>query len=125
MNLDRVRGNVRRMMRKFPSRRATLYRPAVDGYGQPTDVLETVGTVEACWTEGIERPKKWDIADAGERFEDEGYRWIAMVWRPDLPQARHGDVVKFADGEEGVVKNIANNANLRVFWQIGERGASE
>lgn len=120
MNLNRVRGNVLRMMRKFPSRTATLYRPVADTYGQPTDVLTELGSVE-CWTEGIERPRKWDIDNSGERYEDEGARWCAMIWRPDLPQARHGDIVRFADGETGVIKNTMNNAGIRVFWQIGER----
>lgn len=120
MDLNRVRRNVLRMMRKFPSRTATLYRPEADAYGQPTEALTELGTVE-CWTEGVERPRKWDIDDSGERYEDEGARWCAMVWSEDLPKARHGDVIRFADGESGVVKNIANNAGIRVFWQIGER----
>ena len=121
MDLDRVRKSVLRMMRKFPSRRATLYRPCVDEYGQPTDEMDALGTVE-CWTEGVERPRKWDVTDGGERYEDEGARWCAMVWTAQLPAARHGDVIRFADGETGVIKNTANNAGIRVFWQYGERG---
>ena len=95
MNLERVRANVLRMMRKFPSRTVTISRRTADAYGQPTDTETELGTF-TCWSEGANRPTKWDVTDGGTRYESEGARWICLIWTEELPQARAGDIVRFA-----------------------------
>ena len=120
MDFERIRRNVLRMMRRFPSRQAVLLRPGTDKYGQPTAALTDLGTVE-CWMEGTNRPTRWDVAASGTRFDDEGARWACLLWTEDLPQAKHGDVLRFADGSEYAVKNIVNDVNIRVFWQLADR----
>lgn len=120
MDFERIRKNVLRMMRKFPSRKAVLYRPATDKYGQPTGEMTELGSVE-CWMEGANRPTKWDVKDSGARFDDEGAHWACLIWSADLPEAKHGDVAKFADGSEYTIKNIANDVNIRIFWQLADR----
>lgn len=119
-DLGRVRRNALRMMRKFPSRQVTLLRPETDAYGQPTGEASELGTFE-CWTEAIARPTKYDIDALGQRYEDEGARWVCLIWAPDLPQAKHGDLVRFADGETGVIRNVYNPLGVRVHWQVGDR----
>lgn len=121
IRMSNVRRNVARMMRQFPAHTATLMRPERDAYGQPTDVLETIGTV-TCWTEAVNRPRGWKVDVSGARYDDEGAIWVCMLWSADMPQARHEDIVQLDDGRKFSVKNVQNDANVRVFWQLADRG---
>lgn len=121
IRLSNVRRNVARMMGQFPSHTATLLRPERDAYGQPTDVLETVGTVR-CWMEAVNRPRHWKVDVSGARYDDEGAIWACLLWSEDMPQARHEDIVELDDGRKFSVKNVQNDANLRVYWQLADRG---
>ena len=121
IRMSNVRRNVARMMGQFPAVTATLLRPERDAYGQPTDVLETIGTVR-CWMEAVNRPRRWKVDVSGTRYDDEGAIWVCLLWSEDMPQARHEDILRLDDGRKFAVKNVQNDANLRVFWQLADRG---
>lgn len=120
IDMDRVRRNVARIMHQFSSRRVTLLRPVRDAYGQPTGDRATIGVAE-CWTEAVNRPKQWKVDVSGAQYDDEGAIWVCLLWSDAMPQARHEDICRFDDGTEYAVKNVQNDANVRVYWQLGDR----
>lgn len=120
MNMQRVKRNIERMMRRFPSQQVTLYRPERDAYGQPTDARTRIGTAE-CWMEAVNRPSRWKISESGAKYDDEGAIWICLLQSDSLPAAQHEDICVMPDGREYAVKNIRNDANIRVFWQLADR----
>ena len=120
MNMHRVKRAVERMLRQFPSETVQLMRPVRDAYGQPTQERTPIGTVE-CWREAMNRPDGWKVDKSGVQYDDEGAFWVCLLWSENLPQARHEDVVRFADGSEYSVKNIMNKMNVRVYWQLADR----
>lgn len=119
MNLNRVRSNVERMLRRFESERVTVFRPVVDAYGQPTDDRTAIGSAE-CWRNAMNRPDKWQISESGARYDDQGAIWITLLQSKDLPKVRHEDICVLEDGTEYSIKNILGTGPIRVFWQLAD-----
>lgn len=120
MNMHRVKRAIERMLRQFPSENVQLLRPVRDQYGQPTGEVTPIGTAE-CWRDSMNRPDKWKIDENGARYGDQGAFWICLLHSDQLPEARHEDICRFADGSEYAVKNITNRMNVRVYWQLADR----
>ena len=119
MNLQRIHGQIERMMRKFPSEMIEVFRPELDTYQQPTGQFSALGRAE-CWKTAMSQPSKWVIGDAGQQYDDAQMRWICLLDKPETPNVRHGDVVQFADGTKRIVRNIRRDSGIRIYWQLSE-----
>ena len=120
INMERVRRNIARMLRKFPVRHAEIYRLQRDAYGQMLPERTLIGTAE-CWIGAMSRPGKWAVSNAGTAYDDGGAVWATLVWSDDLPAVRHEDICVLDDGSEYTVRNIHNAGDLRVYWQLTDR----
>lgn len=117
--MTRTRAGVARILRRFPCETATLYRTPRDAYEQATSAAVQVGSTRV-YPMPAERPNGEKGSSAAVVYDDSGDTWVSMLWTADLPEARHGDEVRFSDGRVRYVRNVQNRGNVRVLWQLSE-----
>lgn len=114
IDVEKIKAHVGEIMHRFPSLRATVQRPTVDAYEQPTGAYETLGEVEMWWRTpdtgtGIR------LHDRGQTFDEDGVRWATLL-DDGLPEVKRGDRVTVG-GETYVIGNT-QTLIARVFWQL-------
>lgn len=114
IDIDGLKAQVSDILHRFPSVTATVTRPAVDAYGQPTDSETSLGTVELWW-KTPDTGKGFDLSERGLTYDEDDARWACLL-NDSLPDVQRGDHVTI--GSE--TYTIANRQTwmARVFWQL-------
>lgn len=118
MNINGVRQQVAAILRQFPSGQAEVYRPTLNSYGEETGTKTKLGDVTVWWVQP-ERPKKVSADEKGVILEEDGRKYVCLLWEETLPQAQRGDLMT-CDGKTWRIRNTDNRLNVRVFWQVEE-----
>ena len=118
INVKAVRAQVSDILHRFPSQQATVWRPEIDKYQQPTGEKTVLGTVTFWWKQP-EYPSKTETGREGAVYAEDDPKWACMLWSEDLPDVQRGDYFE-TGGKMYRIANRTNRMKVRVFWQLIE-----
>lgn len=121
INTDAVRGQVRRMLARFPSETAEIRRPKQSDYGENTGETEKLLTVKVWWSQ-MNQPSTVKAVERGTTFKEDDRKWVCALWEKPLEAVKRGDMAVIG-GKTYRICNSEARLKVRVFWQLEEVSA--